>query len=241
MLIALGSNLGDPEANLAQAEQSLRADADLGLLRMSRPRTTKPVGGPPGQADFLNAAALLESQLPPRALMQRLLDIETRCGRQRGPRWEARPLDLDLLLYGDQMLDSDLVTIPHPRFAWRRFMLEPAAEVGGEMPHPRLGRSVAELLEHLERAPRRLAIVAEPGDQRAASMAAWLRERIGAAADAWDWEIGGEDPKLAAVLQRSEAGADPHRFFPGVPTCVIQPREPELALEELRAALEAMR
>ena len=98
----------------------------------------RPIGGPAGQEPFLNAAALLETSLPPAELLARLQRIELHLGRTRETRWAARTLDLDLLLYDNLVLNTPYLTLPHPRMAFRRFVLEPAAEVAPEMAHPRL-------------------------------------------------------------------------------------------------------
>jgi 3-oxoacyl-[acyl-carrier protein] reductase len=106
---------------------------------------TDPVGGPPGQPAFINAAAELETSLDPHQLMQTLLDIERRLGRVRGEKDGPRTIDLDILLYGDAIVESSEVTIPHPRMHTRGFVLEPMAEIAPAAVHPVLGDSMAEL------------------------------------------------------------------------------------------------
>jgi deoxyadenosine/deoxycytidine kinase len=85
-------------------------------------------------------------------------DVEHELGRRRGQRWDSRTIDLDLLLYGDLVLSTPTLELPHPRMAWRRFVLEPAAEIAGEMRHPVVGWTVARLLEHLNTARQYIAI-----------------------------------------------------------------------------------
>ena len=157
-LIALGSNWGDRRRTLDGAVESLAAQAGVCAVRRSPWRETAPVGGPLGQGAFLNGAAVLETALPPERLLDVLRAVERQFGRVRQQRWGPRSLDLDLLLYDQWVLESPDLVIPHPRMAWRRFVLESAAEVAGEMVHPGFGRSVAELLNHLNDAACYLAI-----------------------------------------------------------------------------------
>ena len=121
--VGLGSNLGDREGTvLAAAER-------LGPHRLSRIRETEPWGYA-DQPWFLNAAAELETELAPRELLERLLEIERGLGRTRnGPRYGPRTVDLDLLLYGDLVVAEPGLTVPHPRLAERLFVLEPLFEL----------------------------------------------------------------------------------------------------------------
>jgi len=143
--VALGSNLGDREAHLRRAFEALRATQDIHWLGVSRIYETDPVGPPP-QGPYLNAVAEIETGLEPRALLDRLLQIEAEEGRtRRGTRGEARTLDLDLLLFGDRCIDEDELTVPHPRMHERGFVLEPLCELAPQWVHSRSGRTVAEL------------------------------------------------------------------------------------------------
>jgi 2-amino-4-hydroxy-6-hydroxymethyldihydropteridine diphosphokinase len=127
VFVALGSNLGDREANLELA--LLRLD-ELGLVACSTFIETDPVGVT-DQPRFLNAVAELRTDVPPRELLEGLLAIERELGRDRSQetRWGQRTLDLDLLLYGDETIDEPGLTVPHPRLAERRFVLEPLHEL----------------------------------------------------------------------------------------------------------------
>lgn len=162
-LIAYGSNLGDSTAILQVAIDKLRKVPGLSIVRQSRPLVTRPVGGPPGQAPFLNGALRVETALSPPQLHACLGQVEIELGRQRRQRWAARLIDLDLLLFGDVVLRSPALTIPHPRMAFRRFVLEPAAEIGGDLRHPVVGWTVQQLLDHLNQSRNYLALTGASG------------------------------------------------------------------------------
>ncbi len=149
-MIGLGSNLGDRRSNLEAALAALDSRPEIRVVRVSAFLETEPVGGPPGQGAYLNAAAELETTLEPSALLCVLQKIEARFGRVRTVRWGERTLDLDLLLYDDLVLDSPELTVPHPRMADRRFVLEPLAEIAPDAPVLGSGRTVADLLRRLD-------------------------------------------------------------------------------------------
>jgi len=162
-LIALGANLGPRAQTLDSAVEMLRKLPGVYSLRVSSWHETVPVGGAPGQDVFLNGAALLETDLTAEQLHAHLVHIENSLGRVRAARWDARTIDLDLLLHGQTRCHTPQLTVPHPRMAFRRFVLAPAAEVAGTMLHPVIGWSVAELLAHLEHTPRYIALLGIPG------------------------------------------------------------------------------
>ena len=138
--VGLGSNLGEPERQIEQALELLAAEEGIELRAVSTLRWTDPVGYE-DQPRFLNGAAEVETSLGARELLQRLLAIERRLGRERGerPRFGPRTIDLDLLVYGDSLVDEPGLTVPHPRLAERRFALEPLAEMAPELEVPGAG------------------------------------------------------------------------------------------------------
>ncbi len=148
-MISLGGNLGDRRATLEGAVAALAAFPEIEIARVSAFLETEPVGGPPGQGPYLNAALEIETTLDPIGLLRRLQEVESRFGRVRVVRWGERTLDLDLLLFDDLVLDSPELTVPHPRMTGRRFVLEPLAEIAPTTVIPGTGRTVAEWLDAL--------------------------------------------------------------------------------------------
>ena len=149
-LIALGSNLGDRAENLRSAIDALARFPETRLAARSSWHETLPEGGPAGQGPFLNGAALLATELSPEAMLADLQQIETSLRRVRSERWGPRTIDLDLLLYDQELRQTAELTLPHPRMESRRFVLAPAAEVAPWMVHPARGWVVARLLANLD-------------------------------------------------------------------------------------------
>jgi len=145
--VGLGANLGDREETLARAVALLAAAEGVDVLAVSELRETDPVGVV-DQARFLNGAVAVETKLSARKLLDTLLAIERSLGRVRAERWGPRTVDLDLLLYGDEIVDEPGVRVPHPRLHERGFALEPLAELDPELVIPGRGR-VSELLAAL--------------------------------------------------------------------------------------------
>jgi 2-amino-4-hydroxy-6-hydroxymethyldihydropteridine diphosphokinase len=139
--IALGSNLGDRDAHLRGAVAALASV--LTHLRVSSFHETEPVGGTTPQPMFLNAAAVGESTLSAPAILDVLLAIEQGFGRERPYRYAPRTIDLDLILYGDAIIDTPGLTVPHPRFRERRFVLEPLSEIAPDWIDPVTGKTIA--------------------------------------------------------------------------------------------------
>jgi 2-amino-4-hydroxy-6-hydroxymethyldihydropteridine diphosphokinase len=148
-LIGIGSNLGDRAAHLDHARCALAVIPQTTLLAFSDVYETEPVG-PAGQSPYLNAAASLDTELDPEALLAHLRAIEHSAGRVRHERWGPRTLDLDLLLYDDRILHTDDLTVPHPRMTERWFVLKPLADIAPDTLHPIANKSIAQLLADLE-------------------------------------------------------------------------------------------
>jgi 2-amino-4-hydroxy-6-hydroxymethyldihydropteridine diphosphokinase len=143
--VGLGSNMGDRERMLWGAIHMLTFNPEVEVVAVSSIRETDPVGFE-DQPRYLNAAAAIDTELEPRALLDLLLSIERELGRTReGTRFGPRTIDLDLLLYGDESVDEPGLTVPHPRLHERRFVLEPLAELDPDLAVPEKG-SVQALL-----------------------------------------------------------------------------------------------
>lgn len=143
--IGIGSNLDDPMAQVQRALQALdELPACTGVAHSPWYRTA-PVGGPPGQPDYINAVAALDTLLTPDELLNALQAIETAQGRVRSARWGARTLDLDLLLYGQRIRTDPWLTLPHPRLHQRAFVLYPLHDIDPLLVIPGRG-TLAELL-----------------------------------------------------------------------------------------------
>lgn len=177
-LIACGSNQGRPRQHLDDARDLLRSMPGVTLVAASRARETRPVGGPAGQASFLNGAFLVETDLPPTDVLGVLTAIESTLHRERSERWGPRTIDLDLLLYDDLVIDEPGLAVPHPRMTTRRFVLEPAAEIAPDLVHPVAGCTVRDLLENISAADPHVAVVGAPGsgvaEVAAAVAGSWL-------------------------------------------------------------------
>jgi 2-amino-4-hydroxy-6-hydroxymethyldihydropteridine diphosphokinase len=169
-LVGLGSNLGDRATTLEEAVRRLRAEPDITVRAVSRWIETAPVGGPSNQPRYLNGVVRLETSLSPGKLLRVLKQIEVDAGRVQDERWGPRTLDLDLLLYGDEVYDISRpklrLQVPHPRMAFRRFVLEPAQEIASDMVHPTTGWTIERLWRHLCEAPNYLALAGLPGKEK---------------------------------------------------------------------------
>ena len=180
-LIGCGSNQGARREQLDRAIELLGVMPGIAMRAVSRHRETRPIGGPPDQAPFLNGACLIDTELGPHDLLGVLSAVENTLHRDRTDRWGPRTLDLDILLYDQLVLDNEVVdgsalTIPHPRMTTRRFVLEPAVEIAPGLLHPLSRCSLSDLLDNISQAHLNVAVVGVPGSGAA--------EVAGAVADA---------------------------------------------------------
>ena len=151
--IGIGSNEGDRLAHISKAIQVLGSLRSTRVVQMAMIAETEPVGGPP-QGSYLNTVVELETGLAPLELLGALKDIEQQLGRAPSDvRWGPRPMDLDVLLYDDQVIREPRLCVPHPRMHERRFVLEPLVQLAPELIHPTLHLRMSELLARLPADP----------------------------------------------------------------------------------------
>jgi 2-amino-4-hydroxy-6-hydroxymethyldihydropteridine diphosphokinase len=148
VFLGLGSNLGDREAYLENAIARLDTEQEINVLARSVMIETTPVGDL-SQPMFLNMAVEIETSLKPRALLALCLAIELANGRKRTEKWASRTLDMDILFFGDSVIDEEGLKIPHPEVAVRRFALEPLAEIAPNYCHPLNKESVWAMLQRI--------------------------------------------------------------------------------------------
>lgn len=172
--LGLGGNVGDVRNCLERALAQLQQEVGP-VVRVSRLYRTTPIGPSPA-APFLNAAAVLQTGLDPLSVLGRLHQIEDRLGRIRTARWGPRTIDLDLLLYEGVQMHSGQIDVPHPGCHYRRFVLDPLADVAPDWLHPEAAQTITALRERLQRRPLCLLLVGGAASHRQAVSAA-LTER----------------------------------------------------------------
>ncbi len=148
--LGLGSNLGDREQNLRKALSVLDETDGITVRSASSCYETEPVGSVTGQDDFYNAVAEIETALSPQELLTRIKSVERELGRLSGERWGPRVIDIDILLWNNNILHQEGLTVPHPEMTARAFVLTPLAEIAPDVVHPVARKSVAELASQLD-------------------------------------------------------------------------------------------
>jgi 2-amino-4-hydroxy-6-hydroxymethyldihydropteridine diphosphokinase len=146
--IGIGSNVGDRSANCVRAAERIAAVPGFDVVSCSEWFFTRPVGVD-GQDWYMNGVLAADSEISPIRFLDHLLRIEKRMGRSRKERWEPRIIDLDLLLFGDEIIHQEGLSLPHPRMHMRRFVLVPLVQLAPDLRHPVLLKTMAELLLEL--------------------------------------------------------------------------------------------
>lgn len=231
-LIALGANLSDKSQVLHEAVEFLADRPGVRLAAMSDVVETFPIGVPDSDATFLNAAARFVVDLDPRVWLETLLETERRLGRQRTVRWGARKIDLDLLLFGEEVICSRPLWVPHPRMAFRRFVMQPAVEVGADMWHPRCCSTLSEIWSCLNREANRVLWLVDCEEHR---------ELVGQSSFHHDvlcrWLANEEDFKESLNAQRSHMEGTPVHGDDAA--CCLWMISPHLTVEQVRRWMES--
>lgn len=234
--IGLGGNVGDVAAAFAVALQSLPSRGVM-VRQVSPLYHTQPIG-PSAGAPFLNACAVIETDLAPDRLLAVLHEAEDAAGRRRNHRWSERTLDLDLLLLGDQVIATDSLSVPHPGVYYRRFVLDPLADVAAQLAVPPTNHTVIKLRDRLRLRPLPVAFSGGSPEVRAR-----LQEVVASrftplqvvAADKFDAE--GD----ATIIRLPDAAVEPHvrSHFDQRVAVLLEPRLHSLDAAAV-AVIEAM-
>jgi 2-amino-4-hydroxy-6-hydroxymethyldihydropteridine diphosphokinase len=208
-LVSFGANLGTRESAIARAARELSAMPGVENFRASRLYETPPIGGPSGQDPFLNGVAAFDTTAGARQVLAWLQDLETRLGRKRTSRWAARSIDLDVVLHGNLIGGASDLTVPHPRYTARRFVLRPACDVAADYHDPRFGWTIGRLADHLDSGNASMALVGSDAATRSL-----LCERL---TSQFGIRSFAESPLPAPmeVLGNAPVVASPHRFEAG--------------------------
>ncbi len=166
-LVSFGANLGSRDTTIVTAIRTLAERPDIVNFRTSRLYETPAIGGPGGQASFLNGVVVFDTCSRAREILGWLQAIEQQLGRQRQQRWAARSIDLDVVLYGSLVGGSNDLTVPHPRYTARRFVLRPACDICPDYRDPRFGWTIQRMADHLDAGNASLALAG--GDEQSRS------------------------------------------------------------------------
>ncbi len=263
-LIGFGANLGQPESALQQVIDHLQNTSTINSVVTSRPYQTRSVGDP-DQPDYLNAAIRITTTLAAPELLQLLLEIEKNLGRQRehGSVWQPRKADLDILLFGSEIIRQNQLVVPHPRMTFRRFVLEPASEIANELIHPVCQVSIGDLLKKINQKKKFILLAVDAAFQEKNFFERVLEIQsinfsenrfhfagsqtpdgieIGCVKSAQQYRQQAATATLVAVFQEHVQRADWIRetqHFPG-PSIVLVDDKPITFAKELDAACQAM-
>jgi len=234
--IALGGNEGDVAASFARALERLSDAPGTTVRAVSRNYRTAGVGEL-AAGEFLNGGAALETELAPRALLDRMHEVESSLGRVRTERWGPRPIDLDLILYEDRRIDEPRLVVPHPAAWYRRFVLDPLAEIAANVVHPVKGLSIGALRARLLARPLRVALAGGTAALREDLRARIAGEFPGVTVGEWNARAAGAEPEpvLLFWLGEGDSSGEPGVSFAKLP---IVPRIDAAAGARRRDAAE---
>jgi len=210
-LVSFGSNLGTRDSAIVAAARHLAMMPEVENFRASRLFETPPIGGPTGQSPFLNGVAVFDTTSRAREVLLWLQAIEERLGRQRQERWAARCIDLDVVLHGSLIGGASDLTVPHPRYTARRFVLRPACDVAPDYRDPRFGWTLKRLADHLDAGNASLAL--SGGDESfRANLCSCLQSKYGIHTIA-----AAPMPEPMAVIGTAPVARSPALIVGGVP------------------------
>jgi len=160
VFIGIGSNIGNAKKNCQRGINALKRKKEIDFVQCSLFYQTKPIGGP-GQPLFVNCVAEIKTTLLPSSLLAYLKKLETKMGRVKTVQWGPRIIDFDILFFGDLIIDTINLKVPHSLCHERRFVLEPMGEIAPNLIHPVLNKSIRELKNHIASAQKEVKIYKE--------------------------------------------------------------------------------
>lgn len=248
-LIAFGANQGDVQSSFEEARNLIAADASIELIAVAEPLVTTAVSGEAGQAnvsaDYINSVFLIETPISAEELFLITSGIENKLGRQRARRWGPRTIDLDIILFGQEIIDRAGLQVPHRRMSFRKFVIDPAVDIAAEMVDPVSGVSLKALSQRLQRSDCRILWVADDTAAAEKLVQSSLSDCTGSG---WEFEIvvgfdAVEDPlenyRLLVCSNPKVSWLGAARIFAG-PWMSLVDVTPEGSIIEIRGAIQAM-